>query len=275
MRRRFAQVDVFTETPLLGNPLAVVIDADDLTDDDMAAFARWTNLSETTFLLPATDADADYRVRIFTTSGELPFAGHPTLGSCAVWLAAGGKPRSATVMQECGVGRVPIRRSGDRLAFRAPPLIRSGPVDVDVVASIGAAIGARILDATWADNGPGWLAVEVADVATLRGLRPDLSAMPDLKLGVVAACDAGDTEQFELRAFYPSDGTHAEDPVTGSLNASVAQWLMGRDPTIVGYTARQGTALRRAGRIHVDRDSSGEIWIGGDVSPIVSGTVEL
>lgn len=275
MTRRFAQVDVFTERALGGNPLAVVIDADGLDDESMQAFAQWTNLSETTFVLPPSTTEADYRVRIFTPAGELPFAGHPTLGTCAAWLATGATPQRDDVMQECGVGLVPIRRAGERLAFRAPPLIRSGPVDADLVASISDALGTPVIDASWADNGPGWVAVEVRDIATLLALRPQFNDLPDIKLGVIASCDDGDDAAIEVRAFYPSGDSHGEDPVTGSLNASVAQWLMRRDPTITSYVARQGTVLGREGRIYVDRDDAGEIWIGGHVVSLINGVVDL
>jgi PhzF family phenazine biosynthesis protein len=273
--RRFAQVDVFTTVALGGNPLAVVIDADGLDAESMQAFAQWTNLSETTFVLPPSTPEADYRVRIFTPSEELPFAGHPTLGTCAAWLATGGAPQRDDVLQECGVGLVPIRRADDRLAFRAPPLIRSGPVDAQLIASIAHALNTPVIDASWADNGPGWVAVEVRDVATLLALRPKFDDLPDIKLGVIARCDGGDDAAIEVRAFYPSGGTHGEDPVTGSLNASVAQWLMRRDPTITSYVARQGTVLGRQGRVYVDRDDAGDIWIGGHVMPVIDGVVDL
>jgi len=276
MLRRFAQVDVFTPLPYRGNPLAVVIDGDGLSDDEMARFANWTNLSETTFLLPPTDAAADYRVRIFTPSVELPFAGHPTLGSCRVWLENGGSPAGeGEVVQECGVGLVRIRRDGDRLAFAAPPLIRSGPVEPELVATIERAIACEVVAAAWADNGPGWVAVEVADVATLRAIRPDFREIPDLDLGVVARCGEGEPERFELRAFFPAGATRSEDPVTGSLNASVAMWLMERDPSLTSYVARQGLSLGRDGRVHVERDDDGTIWIGGDVATCITGTVDL
>ncbi|MGA1438851.1 MAG: PhzF family phenazine biosynthesis protein [Ilumatobacteraceae bacterium] len=280
MERRFAQVDVFTEVPYRGNPLAVVVDADGLSDEAMARFANWTNLSETTFLLPPTTPDADYRVRIFTVDGELPFAGHPTLGSCRVWLdhvgASTHRPGPHdTVVQECAAGLVTVRVSGGRLAFAAPPTVRSGPVDAELVADIQRAIGAEVIDSAWADNGPGWVAVEVADVDTLLALRPDFTFAPELKLGVVAACAPGDPDRFELRAFHPAGGHHFEDPVTGSLNASVAQWLMARDPALTAYTARQGTALGRTGRVHIDRDAAGTIWVGGTVHSCLTGSVEL
>ena len=283
--RRFSQLDVFTDQPLRGNPLAVVHDAQGLSDAQMAAFARWTNLSETTFLLPADDPQADYRVRIFTPGGELPFAGHPTLGSCHAWLAAGGLPQDAsTVVQQCGVGRVRVRREGQgegqgtaaRLAFAAPPLRRSGPVELALRAQVLAALGladAAVLRLEWIDNGPGWMAALLPDAATVLALQPDFVAMGGLKLGVVGPYPAGSDCQFEVRAFAPGLGV-PEDPVTGSLNAGLAQWLIGAGLAPSRYVAAQGAALGRAGRVHVQQQGA-DVWIGGAVCEVVSGMVTL
>ena len=279
--RRFSQLDVFTTVPLRGNPLAVVHDAQGLSDGQMADVARWTNLSETTFLLPPDDPGADYRVRIFTPGGELPFAGHPTLGSCFAWLAAGGVPRdAAVVVQQCGVGRVRVRRDttpdGQRLAFAAPALRRTGPVDPTLRAQAVAALGltdAQVLRLEWIDNGPGWMGALLADAATVLALQPDFPAMRGLKLGVVGPHPAGSECQFEVRAFVPGLGV-PEDPVTGSLNAGLAQWLIGAGLAPDRYTAAQGAALGRAGRVHVQREGA-DVWIGGAVCPVVSGIVTL
>ncbi len=280
--RRFAQVDVFTARPLKGNPLAVVVDGEGLSDAEMQAFANWTNLSETTFLLPPTDAAADYRVRIFTTARELPFAGHPTLGSCHAWLAAGGKPKGETVVQQCGVGLVAVRRDGERLAFAAPPLLRSGPLDEAKLSQIRAGLGLRpedIVAHQWVDNGPGWCAVMLPSAEQVLALKPDWSRMAGLELGVVGPHKVGvvasraDEPQFEVRAFISSDGV-PEDPVTGSLNAGLAQWLIGAGLAPDAYVVAQGTALGRAGRVHVQRGGD-VIWIGGDVTPVVQGQVTL
>ena len=277
MPRRFHQLDVFTAVPLKGNPLAVVHAAQGLPDDTLAAFARWTNLSETTFLLPPTDPAADYRVRIFTPGGELPFAGHPTLGSCHAWLAAGGVPREADlVVQECGVGLVRIRRSGGRLAFAAPPLRRSGPLDASLVQRIAAALGVArrdVLHHHWVDNGPGWCAVMLHSAAQVLACRPDAVLLGDIRLGVVGKQPAGHDAMFEVRAFVPSLGV-GEDPVTGSLNASLAQWLIGAGLAPPIYTAVQGTALGRDGRVYVEQVND-TVWVGGDVAGCIEGTVRL
>lgn len=276
--RRFVQVDVFTREPLKGNPLAVVVDAAGLSDDKMAAFARWTNLSETTFLLPPTDPAADYRVRIFTPGGELPFAGHPTLGSAHAWLASGGDPKQpGEVVQECGIGLVRVRRDGPRLAFAAPPLRRAGPVEeaalrAQVLASLR--IQAQdLLDLVWVDNGPGWMAARLASADAVLQVQPDFNVMRGLKLGVVGAYPPGSPQEFEVRAFVPTLGV-PEDPVTGSLNAGLALWLQGAGLAPERYVAAQGAALGRAGRIHVAREGA-HCWIGGDVTPLVHGQVRL
>jgi PhzF family phenazine biosynthesis protein len=247
----------------------------------MADFARWTNLSETTFLLPPDDPGADYRVRIFTPGGELPFAGHPTLGSCHAWLAAGGVPRDpAVVVQQCGVGRVRVRRDDTavpaRLAFAAPALRRTGPVDAGLRAQVLAALrlpAAAVRQLQWVDNGPGWMAALLADAATVLALQPDYAAMGALKLGVVGAHPAGSECRFEVRAFVPGLGV-PEDPVTGSLNAGLAQWLIGAGLAPDHYVAAQGAALGRAGRVFVDRDGA-DTWIGGAVCPVIDGTLSL
>ena len=275
--RRFSQLDVFTATPLRGNPLAVVHDAQGLSDAEMADFARWTNLSETTFLLPPDDPAADYRLRIFTPGGELPFAGHPTLGSCHAWLAEGGVPRDPkVVVQQCGVGRVRVRREATRLAFAAPALRRTGTVEPALRAQAVAALGLAddaVLQLEWIDNGPGWMAALLTDAAQVLALQPDFGRMQGLKLGVVGPYPAGSECQFEVRAFVPGLGV-PEDPVTGSLNAGLAQWLIGAGLAPISYIAAQGAALGRAGRVFVDQDGA-DIWIGGAVCPVISGWVSL
>lgn len=275
--RRFSQLDVFTDRPLLGNPVAVVHDAEGLDDADMAAFARWTNLSETTFLLPPTQPGADYRLRIFTPGGELPFAGHPTLGSCRAWLDAGGTPGDGdAVVQECAVGLVRIRRTGERLAFAAPPLQRSGPMQAAELARVAAVLGlpaGEIVAHQWVDNGPGWCAVMLGSAERVLGLQPDWAAMGDLRVGVVAPQPDGADTDFEVRAFIPAMGIR-EDPVTGSLNAGLAQWMTAAGLSGDRYVARQGTALGRAGNVYVERLGD-TIWIGGDVVACVSGSVRL
>jgi PhzF family phenazine biosynthesis protein len=275
MDRRFAQVDVFGDGPYRGNPLAVVVDGDGLDGDAMQRFAHWTNLSETTFLLAPTDPHADYRVRIFTPSQELPFAGHPTLGSCHAWLeAVGGDTARDVVVQECGAGLVEIRRFEHGLAFAAPPLVRSGVVDDELVEHICGVLEIErgdVVDAQWVDNGPGWVAVLLESAERVLALRP---RAVDLDLGVVGPHAEGAPDAFEVRAFFPLNGATAEDPVTGSLNASLADWLLRTGRATAPYTARQGTALGRAGRVHVTRDGD-TIWVGGAVSTCISGRVDL
>lgn len=274
----FQQVDVFTGVGLKGNPLAVVIGADGLSDTTMAAFANWTNLSETTFLLRPTEPTADYRVRIFTPERELPFAGHPTLGSCQVWLSAGNTPKAGHVVQECAAGLIRIKRDGDRLAFAAPPLRRAGDVDDATLDGLARGLGidrSAIKASQWCDNGPGWLGVMLESRAAVLALRPNHAALTDLKPGVVGAWDPatdGADAQFEVRAFVPSRST--EDPVTGSLNAGLAQWLIGAGLAPPRYVASQGTALGRAGRVHVERVGA-DIWIGGQTVTCIEGRVTL
>lgn len=274
---QFNQIDVFASVLTEGNPVAVVHDADGITDEQMAAFARWTNLSETTFLLPPTDPAADYRLRIFTAYAELPFAGHPTLGSARAWLEAGGVPRSARlIVQECLAGHIRIRRDGGRLAFAAPPLVRSGPVDQADLDQVVSALGvdpAHVVDAQWADNGPGWVAVLLDSAQAVLDLEPMPDGFSTLdKVGVVGPYPPGFETAFEVRAFYPGPGF--EDPVTGSLNASIAQWLIGTGRAPSSYVASQGTRLRRRGRIHVDQIGD-DIWIGGETVVGIIGAVGL
>jgi PhzF family phenazine biosynthesis protein len=277
--RPFVQLDVFTALPYAGNPLAVVLDGSGLSESQMRRFAHWTHLSETTFLLPPTDPAADYRVRIFTPDRELPFAGHPTLGSCRAWLDAGGQPQAAeVVVQQCGAGLISIRRDGSRLAFAAPPLARSGAADEETLARIAAALGitrSEIVAHQWVDNGPGWVAVLLASAAQVLALRPNGALLADLKLGVAGPHPAGGECAFEVRAFINFGGSLSEDPVTGSLNAGLAQWLIGAGLAPPVYVAAQGAALGRAGRVHVRRDEKGSIWIGGDSVTCIEGRVNL
>lgn len=275
----FKQLDVFSSVSLKGNPLAVVLGADGLSDEQMADFARWTNLSETTFLLRPRDPQADYRVRIFTTLKELPFAGHPTLGSCHAWLKAGGVPKGEEIIQECEIGLVRIRRQGAELAFIAPPLLRAGLVDAPLLERVRLGLGLEreaIVRSQWVDNGAGWLAVMLADRDQVLRLQPDYSQLLGLAVGVIAPCDSLRDEvdaQFEVRAFVAGDGAE-EDPATGSLNAGVAQWLLGEGLAPERYVVSQGTAMGRAGRIHVERQGD-EIWIGGAVAVCIEGRLQL
>lgn len=276
LTRRFRQLDVFTTVPYFGNPVAVVLDADGLSPEEMQRYARWTNLSETTFLLPPTDADADYRLRIFTPARELPFAGHPTLGSCQAWLDAGGSPRLGDlVVQECEAGLVAVRRIDPGLAFAAPPLVRSGPVGETDLAAVAGQLGidrGDIVDAHWVDNGPGWVAVWLASEEAVLALRPSAG---DLFIGAVAPRGPGAEEAIEVRGFFSANGQMVEDPVTGSLNAALAGWLISSGRLTAPYVARQGTAIGRAGRVHVSVGDDGTIWTGGGTVTCIRGSVEL
>lgn len=275
--RPFHQVDVFASQAYRGNPLAVVLDAQGLDTATMQHFANWTNLSETTFLLPPEDPRADYRVRIFTGTEEFPFAGHPTLGSAHTWLQAGGVPQSdGQVVQECAAGLVRVKRDGGRLAFAAPPLTRFGMVDETVRRQLAAALrlpASDIVDASWLVNGPEWIGVLLESAEQVLALEPDQGAMGDLKIGVIGPHGPGAGTDFEVRTFLPGDAM-AEDPVTGSFNAGAAQWLIGSGRAPGEYVASQGTVLGREGRIHVSADGGG-IWVGGNSTTCIQGTVLL
>lgn len=276
MLRQFRQVDVFTTVPYRGNPLAVVLGADGLTSAQMQEFANWTNLSETTFVLEPDDEFADYQVRIFTPAQELPFAGHPTLGTCHAWLEAGGEPaHDDMIIQQCGAGLITIRRDDGALRFAAPPVLRSGPVEEPLARRIAAILGVSrddIVDLQWADNGPGWIAVLLASAEAVLAVRPGPT---DLDLGVAGPYPPGSPAAFEVRAFLPKNGVTDEDPVTGSLNASLAQWLIASGRATAPYLARQGTVLGRSGEVRITMDGDGVIWVGGGVLTSIAGHVEL
>ena len=284
MARPFLQVDVFGSGPYSGNPLAVVADAVGLSTEQMQGFARWANLSESVFLLPPTTPHADYLVRIFTPARELSFAGHPTLGACHGWLENGGRPhRHDVVLQECGTGLVPLRRSGDVLAFQAPPLVRSGPVDPTQAAEVVAMLGLdpdRVVAVEWVDNGPGWIGVLVDDAALVLETAPRIARFDgegSLDIGIAGPYPPGSECALEVRAFFSDEhGDIREDPVTGSLNASLAQWLLATGQVMAPYIAAQGAAVGRAGRVHVDLDEEeGTVWVGGATVTAVSGEIEI
>ncbi len=276
---------MFAETACGGNPVAVVLDGTGLTDAEMSRFARWTNLSETTFVLPPTVPDADYRVRIFTPGGELPFAGHPTLGTCHAWLDASSAPAAGKartdggeVVQECAAGLVRVCLGEGMLSFAAPPLVHTGPVDQVLVRRVADVLGipvGEILDAAWADNGPRWVAVLLADAVRVRALRP--GPVGDLFIGVVGPHPDGSPEAVEVRAFFPVDGATVEDPVTGSLNVGLAPWLVRTGRTSLPYTASQGTVLGRDGRVFLSGgiDAGETLWVGGCTRTLVEGSVDL
>src|SRR6266436_4221702 len=276
----FQQVDLFSSKPLLGNPLAVVIGADALSDEDMAAFASWTNLSETTFLLEPRLPNADYRVRIFTRQREVPFAGHPTLGSCHVWLAAGGVAKGREIVQECGLGLIHIRRAPERLSFVAPKLVRSGPIEPEILARVVRGLDLAldtIMASNWVDNGSGWLAIMLRSCEEVLALRPNYSTLAGLKVGVFAAFNLlkdGTFVQFEVRGFSAEAAVGHEDPVIGSLNAGLARWLIESQIAPSEYVVSQGTVLRRMGRVHIEQDGS-QIWVGGTVRTCVMGKLML
>lgn len=276
--RPFFQVDVFSPRPYLGNPVAVIADADGLTVEQMQRIARWTNLSETTFLLPPSTPEADYRVRIFTPGRELPFAGHPTLGSAHAWLDGGGIPADpGRIVQECGAGLVPVRRGADGLAFAAPPLLRTGDLDTDYLARIVAAFGIspeQVLGHQWVDNGPGWAVIRLASAREVLDLDPDLSLIPEAMVGAIGAHPAGHPQDFEMRTFAPGVGV-PEDPVCGSMNAAVGQWLTRTGVVTGGYRVSQGGRLGRAGEITVTPDADGNIWVGGATHTLFRGVAAV
>jgi PhzF family phenazine biosynthesis protein len=276
MKRRFVQVDVFGENPYRGNPLAVIVDAEGLTTSDMQTFAKWTNLSETTFLFPPTHASADYRVRIFTPTEELPFAGHPTLGSAHAWLTNGGVPKDGnTIVQDCKVGLIGVRREENSLSFAAPPLLRSGPIDDAVLHEAAESLGISrdaIIDAAWIDNGPGWMGILLASADEVLAIQPKPMK---LTLGVAGAHTTESRFAYEVRAFYSSNGITLEDPVTGSLNASLAQWLISSGRFNAPYLVSQGTAIGYSGVVKVVVDDSQVVWVGGNVATCISGEVDI
>ncbi len=276
MPRRFVLVDVFAEQAFAGNPVAVVADASDLSSDHMLRITRWLNLSETTFLVPPTTSAADYRVRIFTLEREMPFAGHPTLGTCRAWLHAGGRPRAAgVVVQECGAGLVRVQVTGDTLAFAAPPLVRSGPVDEERLTLLAGALRiprSAIVDAAWADNGPGWIVLLLGSAQAVLDLEPVRDHPTRLEVGVVGPYPAGSEAAYEVRAFFSDHhGALREDPVTGSLNASAAQWMLATGRVAAPFTASQGRRVGRDGRVRIDVDESGALWVGGHARVLVEG----
>jgi PhzF family phenazine biosynthesis protein len=287
-QRAFKQVDVFTARPYYGNPLGVVLDGTGLSQAEMQHFTNWTNLSECTFVLSPVHTDADYKVRIFCPGRELPFAGHPTLGTCHAWLEAGGKPKAQHIVQECGVGLVKIKRdaASGRLAFAAPPLIKGGPLDEADVALIARGLKIErsdIVAHAWCDNGPKWRGVMLRSAEQVLALKPDATILAGLdigvvgprgKVGVVGAQTTGEETQFEVRAFFPGNNGMCEDPVTGSLNAGIAQWLIGAGLAPTRYIAAQGTAMARAGRVHVEQEGA-DIWIGGASVTCIDGKVTL
>ncbi|CAN5228067.1 PhzF family phenazine biosynthesis protein [soil metagenome] len=275
MSRRLHHIDVFTTTPYHGNPVAVVLDGDGLSTERMQRFAHWMNLSETTFVLPPTRPEADYRVRIFTPVEELPFAGHPTLGTCHAWLSTADRLGRDEIVQECAAGLVTVRHTPDGLAFAAPPVLRDGPVAAELLVRIAVMLDIdrdAIEDARWADNGPGWVAVLLPSAADVLALRPKPA---DLYVGVVGPCPPGSPQAFEVRAFFPKDGATVEDPVTGSFNASLAAWLLRTGRASTPYIARQGSVLGRAGRVHVSTDDARRVWVGGGTVTCAVGDVEL
>lgn len=279
MKRRFMQVDVFSQEPCKGNALGVVLDAQGLSEEQMRDYARWSNLSEVTFVLPAEDEQADYRFRIFAGEQEFPFAGHPTLGTAHAWIANGGRPRNGNeITAQCLAGLVPVRVDGTAYSFVSPPLVRTGEFDqprLDAVREILQVADEQILATQWVDNGPGWSAVLLDSAQTVLSLKPNASNhLEKWKIGVAGALEPGSGEAFEVRAFNINDGVVREDPVTGSLNAGIAQWLVETSRAELPFGNRQGTVLGHRGRVEFVGDDA-QIWTGGTVSSIIEGTIDL
>lgn len=276
--RPFAQIDVFGAHPYRGNPVAVVLDAEGLTDEAMQALARWTHLSETTFVLPASDPAADYRVRIFTPGGELPFAGHPTLGTAHAWLEHGGRPaREDVVVQECTAGLVDVRREPDGLAFAAPPVLRDGPLDEEDLQRLVRGLGIsreQVVAHQWVDNGPGWAVIQLATAEEVLALEPDFSLFPEDKCGVIGHHPAGHDALYETRGFVPSIGV-PEDPVTGSLGAGIARWLIDSGAAPRRYLATQGVRVGSDGVLAIEADEDGRVWVGGSTVSLIRGRISI
>ena len=275
--RAFQQVDVFSDRPFLGNPVAVVLDSTDLNDAAMAAFSSWTNLSEATYVAPPVHPQADYALRIFCADRELPFAGHPTLGSCHAWLRAGGQPKGDVIVQECGAGLVRIRRDGPVLSFAAPARQRTGPIDADDLERLIRGLGLDASDVVahqWCDNGPPWQGLLLRSAEVVRSLRPDAQVLNGLFIGVLGPQGPDADTDVEVRGFAPGTVSLFEDPVTGSLNAALAQWLIGIGELPDRYIAAQGTVLGRAGRVHVERIDD-DTWIGGECTTVIEGTATI
>jgi PhzF family phenazine biosynthesis protein len=276
--RSFVQVDVFSTSPYSGNPVAVVLDGTGLSDEEMQGLARWTDLSETTFVLPPTVPEADYRLRIFAPGGELPFAGHPTLGSARAWLEGGGTPRhDDRIVQECGVGLVTVRRGEGTLAFAAPPRVREGALDEEQLLRIVGAFGIsrdRVVAHEWVDNGPGWAVVRLATAKEVLALEPDFSLLPDAMVGAIGAHPDGSRHAFEMRTFAPGVGV-PEDPACGSMNAGVGQWLTATGAAPSSYRVSQGTRLGRAASIEISADADGTVWVSGAAVARIRGTITL
>jgi PhzF family phenazine biosynthesis protein len=276
--RSFVQVDVFCTSPYSGNPVAVVLDGTGLTDEQMQRLARWTNLSETTFIGPATVPEADYRLRIFTPQDELPFAGHPTLGSARAWLDGGGTPQHADrIVQECAAGLVTVRRGEDTLSFAAPPRVREGALDDDYLRRVVAAFGIthdRVVAHQWVDNGPGWAVIQLPTAEEVLALEPDLSLIPTAMVGAIGAHPDGHRHHFEMRTFAPGVGV-SEDPACGSMNAAVGQWLTSTGAAPSSYRVSQGTRLGRAASIEITADADGTVWVSGTATVCIRGTITL